>query len=158
MLLLLLTCLRTTVLNAPLSPKLYIWWLAAESASESDLWTKKELLLKQVTSYLQVFSHTVPLLYSSVVSQQSKGARRRTINIYHLSSTVQSQTIPSQHVAMLTADPIIDAGRGDVYRTVSSIGTMEVAIGTCSSSWAERQDSCMLNKRGKRSWREESIN
>lgn len=39
---------------------------------------------------------------------------------------------------MLTTNSIINAGGGDILRTVAGIGAVEAPIGACRGSWTDR--------------------
>lgn len=81
--------------------------------------------------HLQVFWQSAPLLYSSVASQQSEEKiQMLKYKFYNMAEKLQSKLIQIH-----TTDSIIDAGRGDECWSETGIGTVEVAMGTSSSTW-----------------------
>lgn len=93
--------------------------------------------------YLQVFSQTIPLLYSSVPSQQSEGRCGVAVRI---SPTPQCLLPSSQHpvphrgASSFTTHSIVDPFGGDVQRLVACVGAVEAAVGTGSCACGERRE------------------
>lgn len=108
------------------------WLLMCFSLESNYIWIK---------THLQVFSHLAPLLYSSVVSQQSEGSKNFKCN------TIQ-RTLLRRNIEMhshLTTDAIINTGGWDKGGPVTSIGAMETAIRTSSSAWWQTWTTVMHN-------------
>ena len=94
-------------------------------------------------TYLQVFSQTIPLLYSSVPSQQSEGRRGGTVRT---PPTPQCRLPSAQHpvphpgASSFTTHSIVDPSGGDVQGLVACVGAVEAAVGTGSCACGERRE------------------
>ena len=77
-----------------------------------------------------MFWQAVPLLYSSVVSQQSVQEKNKIKSCQHNKPEKKYSADFKSH----TADPIIDTGGGDEGWSKTSIGAVETAIWTSGSA------------------------
>lgn len=93
----------------------------------------------RVPTHLQVFSQTVPLLYSSVPSQQSEVEGRAEIRADRASSGWAGLLPQILGGPALTTHPIIDPAREDVQRLIPSVGAVKAAIGTRSCACRKKR-------------------